>query len=85
MNPGKKSKRLSNLVASGNWCIRIISQYNLNSRVLHGQAGRADAEIAKEEMPDLRARPTEYSDHEIHIVDKIALFYKSIPERTYVL
>ena len=47
---GKQRLRLNNFVASEGWCTQFIARYNLNSSVLHGQAGSADAETAKVEM-----------------------------------
>ena len=47
---GKQRECLNNFVASEGWCTRFITRYNLNSRVLHGQAGSVDAETAKAEM-----------------------------------
>ena len=82
---GKQRVCLNNFVVSEGWCTQFIARYNLNSRVLHGQAGSADAETAKVEMSAVRNRLAKYSAHEIYNVDGTALFYKSLPNRTYVL
>ena len=82
---GTKRQHLSKFVASDGWCSKFIQRHDLNSKALHGEAGSADVEKAKEQMSIVRERLAKYSAHEIYNVDETALFYKLLPRRTYVL
>ena len=77
--------KLRKFKASYEWWRRFINRNALESKRLYVTAGRAAVEKTAHRMEVLRSRLCQYSLENIYNVDEIALFFKCLPRKTYVL
>ena len=81
-----KLRGIKNFSASDGWFSRWRWRYAISKATkLHGEAGDVNIEAAESEMRALRESLKDYSLECIFNMDELGLFYRAIPNRTYLL
>ena len=76
--------RLEAFNVSGKWVRNLVLRNELVSKVLHGEAGSVDADATAEGLRKVREACQEYELANIFNVDETGIFYKLLPNRTYL-
>lgn len=76
---------LRKFTASKGWAHKFVKRHSLRSVAIHGQGAIAPEKSVAEDIASLRERLKEYSVDCIYTVDEVALFFKLLPRRTYVV
>ena len=80
-----KRLRVVNFCASDGWLFRWRWRFNVTvSARLHGEAADVDLVAAECEMHKLRTELAQYSISNIFNMDETGLFYRAIPNRSYL-
>ena len=77
-------KKIETFNASDKWIKRFISLNGMASVALHGEAGSVDDEAITEGLAEIRKACLEYEMANIFNVDETSIFYKLLPNRTYL-
>ena len=66
------------------WARKIARTNGWNSKALHGEAGSVDVETAMPKIREIRKLITEYELDNVYNMDETGLFFKCLPNRSYV-
>jgi hypothetical protein len=77
---------ISNFQASNGWFSRWRNRFSVGKSVrLHGEASDVDINAAEKPMNELRDKLREFSPENIFNMDETGLFFRTLPNRSYVL
>ena len=79
-------EQLCNFHASRGWLQKFMKRYDLANKVVSGESASADKEAAQKYPAEFRQVVTEggYQPCQVFNADETALFWKRMPDRTYV-
>ncbi|CAN0182990.1 unnamed protein product [Ectocarpus sp. 4 AP-2014] len=77
-------KRLEDFTANERWAKNFISRNGMVSTVLHGEAGSVDDEAIAEGLGKIREACKKFGMENIFNVDETGIFYRLMPNRTYL-
>ena len=77
-------KEMKRFAASQSWSSKMALQNGWRSKVLHGEAGGVDKDAIAGEISDLRKLVAEYDPENVYNMDETGLFFKCLPNRSYV-
>ena len=79
-------EQFSNFHASRGWLQNFIKRYDLSNKVVSGESASADKEAAERYPAEFRKVVTDggYQPCQVFNADETALFWKRMPDRTYV-
>lgn len=66
------------------WANNFVLRNGLRSTTLHGEAGSVDPEAIEEGMAAIREMCKEYKVENVFNIDETGIFYKLLPNRTYL-
>lgn len=75
---------LTTFQASIQWAGKIARQAGWRSKALHGEAGSVDVELVTDDIAKLRDEIKKYDINNVYNMDETGLFYKLLPNRSYV-
>lgn len=75
---------MESFCASAAWATKVARQNGWRSRALHGEAGGVDKDAIADEISDLRKVVAEYDPENVYNMDETGLFFKCLPNRSYV-
>ena len=79
-----KKNKLETSTASTKRAKSFVSRNGMSSIVLHGEAGSVDDGAIAEGLDEIREACQEYKMENIFNVDETGIFYKLLPNRTYL-
>ena len=66
------------------WAGKMARQFGWTSKALHGEAGGADVDAVQAEIDSLREKIKQYSPANVYNMDETGLFFKALPNRSYL-
>ncbi|CAN0500057.1 unnamed protein product, partial [Ectocarpus sp. 12 AP-2014] len=79
-----EKKRLGGFTASDRWAKNFIARNGMASTVLHGEAGSVDDAAIAEGVEKIREACKDYKLDNIFNVDETGIFFRLLPNRTYL-
>lgn len=76
--------KLETFMAGQKWAKNFVKRQNLQSKVLHGEAGSVNPELIENGMSEIREACKEYPPSRIFNVDETGILWKLMPRRTYL-
>ena len=70
--------------ASSSWAGKFASSQGCKLRALHGEAGGVDVNAVEPDIAILRENINKYDHNNVYNMDKTGLFFKVLPNRSYV-
>lgn len=77
-------QKLEVFMAGQTWVRNFVKRQDLQSKVLHGEAGSVDPELVKEGMTEIREACKKYPPSRIFNVDETGILWKLMAKRTYL-
>jgi hypothetical protein len=71
--------------ASNGWLDRFKSRYNIQFRVISGEAASVNSETIEDWTSRLPVILENYDPHDVYNCDETGLFFKLMPDRTFVI
>jgi len=80
----KEVKNLQECKFSRSWSNKIAQQNGWRSKRLHGEAGSVDVDKAAPQIEEICTLITEYDIDHVYNMDETGLFFKCLPNRSYL-
>lgn len=77
-------KKLTSFAASEKWAKNFVSRHGMIHTRLHGEAGSVDDEAIEEGMAKIRDETKKYDLNNIFNVDETGIFFRLLPNRTFL-
>ena len=77
-------KAMTSFMASNNWASRLAKQLGWKPKTLHGEAGAVDINAIEPEIQKIREKIAEYDEDNVYNMDETGLFFKCLPNRSFV-
>jgi hypothetical protein len=71
--------------ASNGWLDRFKSRYNIQFRIISGEAASVNSETVEDWTSRLPVILQNYDPHDVYNCDETGLFFKLMPDRTFVI
>jgi len=66
------------------WAGKVARQAGWRSKALHGEAGSVQADLVADDIAKLKVEINKYDVENVYNMDETGLFYKLLPNRSYV-
>ena len=75
---------MTSFKASESWASKFAIASGWRSKALHGEAGAVDIAAVESEIQKIRELIKEYGEEYVYNMDETGLFFKLLPNRSYV-
>jgi hypothetical protein len=79
-----EEQELSAFQASILWAGKVARQARWHSKALHWEAGSVEVDLVPDNIAKLRVEINKYGAENVYNMDETGLFYKLLPNRSYV-